>query len=111
MQRKPKRERNDMSKTIFMIHGMWGTPWYWEYYRNYFKEKGYQFLTPTLRYHDMNPGDLPDPRLGTTSLLDYAADLEREIGQLDEKPIIMGHSMGGLLAQMLGSRGLGQSLV
>ena len=45
------------------------------------------------------------------SLLDYADDLEKLIRNLDEKPVIMGHSMGGLIAQILGSRGLAKSLV
>ena len=49
--------------------------------------------------------------LGTTSLLDYAVDLEKEIKTLESPPIIMGHSMGGLLAQILGSRGLAKALV
>jgi pimeloyl-ACP methyl ester carboxylesterase len=64
-----------------------------------------------LRYHDIDPKSDPPRQLGTTSVLDYAADLEREIKQLDSLPILMGHSMGGLLAQILGSRGLAQSLV
>jgi pimeloyl-ACP methyl ester carboxylesterase len=100
-----------MKKTIFMIHGMWGGPWYWENYKKYLEEKGYNCVATTLRYHDMNPKDTPDPRLGTTSLLDYASDLEKEITQLGSKPIVMGHSMGGLLAQILGSRGVAEALV
>ena len=100
-----------MSETIFMIHGMWGGPWYWENYRRFFEARGYRCVTTTLRYHDMAPDDPPDPRLGTTSLLDYAADLEQEIHRLDAQPILMGHSMGGLLAQILGSRGLAKALV
>jgi len=100
-----------MKKTIFMIHGMWGGPWYWENYRKYLEGAGYNCVATTLRYHDMDPQDTPDPRLGTTSLLDYASDLEKEIAQLDSKPIVMGHSMGGLLAQILGSRGVAEALV
>jgi pimeloyl-ACP methyl ester carboxylesterase len=38
-------------------------------------------------------------------------DLEKEISNLDSPPIVMGHSMGGLLAQILGSRGLVKALV
>ena len=94
-----------------MIHGMWGSPWYWEKYKGFFEEEGYRCVTTTLRFHDMDPEDAPDPRLGTTSLLDYAEDLEGEIEELGVKPVIMGHSMGGLLAQMLGSRGLARALV
>ncbi len=59
----------------------------------------------------MNPGDKPDPRLGNTSLLDYVEDLEKDIKKLDCKPVLMGHSMGGLLAQILGARDLGKALV
>lgn len=94
-----------------MIHGMWGGAWYMENYKNFFREKGYSCITPTLRYHDTDPEATPNPLLGTTSLLDYARDLEAEIRQMEEPPIIMGHSMGGLLAQMLGSRGLARALV
>jgi pimeloyl-ACP methyl ester carboxylesterase len=59
----------------------------------------------------MDPRDVPPPRLGTTSLLEYAEALEREIRPLGEKPLVMGHSMGGLLAQMLAARGLAKALV
>jgi pimeloyl-ACP methyl ester carboxylesterase len=100
-----------MAETIIMVHGMWGGAWYWENFKSLFEPKGYHCVTATLRYHDMDPKEAPDPRLGTTSLLDYAEDLEKEIKQLGVKPILMGHSMGGLLAQILGSRGLAKALV
>jgi pimeloyl-ACP methyl ester carboxylesterase len=100
-----------MTETIFMIHGMWGGPWYWENYKSLFEKIGYRCVTTTLRLHDMDPQDSPNPKLGKTSLLDYAEDLEHEIQQLGVKPVLMGHSMGGLLAQILGSRGLAKSLV
>ncbi len=100
-----------MAETIVMIHGMWGGPWYWQNYADYFESKGYRCVRLTLRYHDMDPQEQPDPRLGTTSLVDYADDLERGIRALDVTPILMGHSMGGLLTQMLGSRGLGKALI
>ena len=73
-----------MTKTIVMIHGMWGNGEYWENYAKYFETRGYRCVRPTLRFHDMNPEGTPDPRLGTTSLLDYAADLEKEIRKLEK---------------------------
>jgi len=94
-----------------MIHGMSGGAWCWENYKGFFEKKGYHCVTPALRFHDVDPKAPPDPRLGTTSLLDYAQDLENEIKKLDSLPILMGHSMGGLLAQILGSRGLAKALV
>jgi pimeloyl-ACP methyl ester carboxylesterase len=100
-----------MAETIVMIHGMWGSGWYWENFKDFFESKGYRCVIPTLRFHDMDPNAVPDPRLGTTSLLDYAEDLEKLIRELQVRPILMGHSMGGLLAQILGSRGLAKALV
>ena len=94
-----------------MIHGMWGGSWCWDNYKDFLEKKGYHCITTTLRHHDMDHVDRPDTKLGTTSLLDYAKDLEQEILQLDMKPIVMGHSMGGLLAQILGSRDLTKALV
>ncbi|MBT9130961.1 MAG: Monoacylglycerol lipase [candidate division WS2 bacterium] len=104
-----------MSETIkpaiIMIHGMWGGDWCFTNFQNYFEKQGYPCLNPILRYHDIKPGDKTDPRLGATSLLDFVADLETLIKLLPQKPIIMGHSMGGILAQMLGSRKLGKALI
>ena len=98
-------------QTIFMIHGMFGGSWCWDHYRAFFEARGDRCLAPDLRHHDAAPGADPHPELGTLSLLDYAADLEAAIRSLDEKPVIMGHSMGGLIAQILGSRGLASALV
>lgn len=100
-----------MAHTIFMIHGMWGTAEDWSNYRPFFEERGYRCIAPTLPYHDIAPHAQPDPRLGTASLLDYAAALEQDIRKLGETPIIMGHSMGGLLAQILAARGLAEKVV
>jgi pimeloyl-ACP methyl ester carboxylesterase len=94
-----------------MIHGMMAGPWCWDNYKKYFERKGYNCITPALRFHDLNPNDIPDPQLGTTSLLDYAADLEEQIKEFEEPPILMGHSMGGLLAQILASRGSAKALI
>jgi len=100
-----------MPETIFMIHGMWAGGWYWTNYVKFFGDKGYRCIPATLRYHDMDPKSLPDSRLGKTSILDYANDLEGKIRKLDDKPIIMGHSMGGLLTQILASRSLAKTAV
>ena len=58
----------DMTRTIFMIHGMWGAAWCWDNYREFFEAKGYRCITPTLRLHDVDPSADPHPALGSTSL-------------------------------------------
>lgn len=100
-----------MAETIVMIHGMWGGSWCWDNYRAFFEQKGFRCRTPVLRHHDIRPQDPPPEALGRLSLREYADDLEAFIGDLEETPFIMGHSMGGLLAQMLAARGLGKGLV
>jgi pimeloyl-ACP methyl ester carboxylesterase len=99
-----------MQASIMMIHGMWAGGWVWSDYISIFEERGYRCLAPTLRYHDAPPLQ-PPAALGRTSLLDYAKDLQEEIEKLDQFPVLMGHSMGGMLAQMLGARGLAKALV
>lgn len=69
--------------------------------REKFEAAGYATAAPALRFHD---GKRPPAVLGTTGLADYAADLEQEIRALGQAPILVGHSMGGLLAQMLAAR-------
>jgi pimeloyl-ACP methyl ester carboxylesterase len=105
------KEENAMKENIVMIHGMWCGSWVWENYKRFFEEKGYNCYTPVLRHHDILPSDKPNPELGTTSLSDYVQDLVEYISKLDNDPVIIGHSMGGLLAQVLGARGLGKALV
>lgn len=100
-----------MNRSVVMIHGMHGGGWYWQNFKTFFEEKGYRCFAPYLRYHDVDPAGQPDPALGTISLLDYVNDMEDFIRGLDEAPIIMGHSMGGLIAQLLGARGLADALV
>ena len=100
-----------MPEAIVMIHGMWGAPWCWENFKNFLEKRDFTCYTPTLRYHDMDPKEQPDSRLGRTSLLDYAQDLEEYIQELDQKPFLIGHSMGGLLTQILGARGVAKGLV
>jgi len=100
-----------VSKTLLMVHGMWGSAEIWTGYKAFFEQLGYQVITPTLRWHEAKYLNAPPKELGTTSLLDYASDLEQLIGTLKEKPILIGHSMGALLVQILASRGLAQSAI
>lgn len=101
-----------MSKPLlFFIHGMWSTPDIWSPFAGWFAGQGYRCHRTTLRHHDVAPDDPVPEQLGGLSLLDYVADLEHEIAALDEVPVIIGHSMGGALAQLLAARGHGRAAV
>jgi len=97
--------------TLLFIHGMWGPGPHWTAFTKAFQAAGHQVIAPALRYHAVDPATPPDPALGSTSLLDYAGDLEAAIRTLPEKPVIVGHSMGGLLAQILAARGLARAAI
>jgi pimeloyl-ACP methyl ester carboxylesterase len=100
-----------MMATLVMIHGMWGAGPHWAAFTKAFEAAGHTVIAPVLRHHDGDPSAAPDPALGATSLRDYADDLAAAIAKLPEKPVIIGHSMGGLLAQMLAARGLARAAI
>jgi pimeloyl-ACP methyl ester carboxylesterase len=90
--------------TIILLHGAFCASWAMEHMAPFFEAEGYDVLAPTLRYHDIPPNTRAPQALGTTSLLDYARDLDKLIAGLPEAPVVIGHSMGGLLAQLLAAR-------
>lgn len=96
---------------ILLIHGMWGGSWYWQPMREYLEQRGYRCIVPTLRYHDRAPGEPPPAELGRLSLQVYVDDMAALIHTLPSKPVVMGHSMGGLIAQKLAEQGLARALV
>lgn len=93
-------------RTLVLIHGMWSRPHVWANFKTFFEDRGYRVVTPQLRHHDIEPGMEPHRELGELSLLNYVDDLETEIRALGCRPFVIGHSMGGLLAQILASRGM-----
>ena len=97
-----------MARLAVLIHGMWGTSDVWRNWRQFFEDRGWQTIAHSLRHHDA-PADAPPASLGETSLHDYVSDLETTILSLPEKPVVIGHSMGGLLALLLCAKGLARA--
>jgi pimeloyl-ACP methyl ester carboxylesterase len=91
-----------MTNPIVMLHGAFCGGWAFDEFRAPFEERGYTVVAPSLRWHDC--GREPPSALGTTSLADYADDLLALAADFDEPPILIGHSLGGLLAQMIAAR-------
>ena len=95
------------------IHGLWLLPSSWDRWAALFEEAGYAPLTPdwpgdpdTVNQARANPEALAKKHLGEVA--DHTAEL---IGMLDQKPVVLGHSTGGLLAQMIAGRGLAAATV
>ena len=81
---------------ILMLHGMWHGAWCWEPWQKYFAENGWEVITFSLPGH----GKSTKKRTIFLCRLDYyLAFLRDEVARLPQKPILMGHSMGGALTQ------------
>jgi pimeloyl-ACP methyl ester carboxylesterase len=99
------------TKTILFIHGLFMTPLCWEKWIQRFKTKGYHCVAPAYEFHEGTPAALrnkqPNAALARLTLDDVVARYADAIHQLAEPPLLIGHSMGGLITQILLSKGLG----
>ena len=100
---------NAARKNVVMIHGAFCGAWAFDSWAERFEEAGYRVHVPQLRHHEEDTK--PHPDLGETSLTDYAEDLEALLDTIGEPAVLVGHSMGGLLAQMLAARGRASALI
>src|SRR5262245_40578277 len=93
---------------VVFIHGLWLLPSSWANWANFFDQAGYAPLTPdwpddpaTVEEARANPDVLAKKTV--KQVADHTKDV---INALEKKPAVMGHSTGGLLAQMLAGEGL-----
>jgi pimeloyl-ACP methyl ester carboxylesterase len=97
-----------MPAPVVMVHGAFCGGWAFDRLRQPFEAAGHQVLTPDLRGHD--PHAAPDAVLGV-SMRDYAGDVAALCGALPEPPILLGHSMGGLIVAMAAANAPVRALV
>ncbi len=98
-----------MAQTIVFIHGAWVTPSSWDPFRGWFTERGYDCIAPAWPGKDRPIEAIrADPSvllgIGIGEIADHYAQIIRA---LPEPPILIGHSFGGLIVQILLDRGLG----
>jgi len=98
-----------MSKTIVFVHGMFQNPRSWANWINYFETKGYTCVAPAWPLHEGEPATLrqnPPAGLGELSLDEIVTKIEGVISTQSERPIVIGHSVGGLIVQLLANKNL-----
>ena len=98
---------------VVFIHGLWLLPSSWDNWADFFKREGYAPLTPDWPDDPVTvAGARAEPEALAKKTLKQVADHTADIiNALDHKPAVMGHSTGGLLAQMLAGRGLSAATV
>jgi pimeloyl-ACP methyl ester carboxylesterase len=96
---------------LMLIHGAWLSARTWETFVDYFEARGFDVSAPEWPRKE---GDVEQLRasadeikgLGLTEIVDH---YEQEIDALDEPPVLIGHSFGGLIVELLLDRGLGRA--
>ena len=91
------------TKSVVLIHGAWSRGEQLADVQRAFEDRGYVAYTPTLRHHEL-PLQEGAEKIATLSLRDYADDLVQFVEDLPSPPLIVGHSLGGLIAQLVAGR-------
>jgi pimeloyl-ACP methyl ester carboxylesterase len=103
------------SKTIVFITGAFVSNRGWSNWQTYFESKGYRTLAPAWPHKDGNPAELrksqPDKGIASNRLRDLVDYFANVIKELPEKPVLIGHSFGGLITQLLVQKGLAEAAV
>lgn len=86
---------------VLLIHGMFGGAWYWEAYQAFLAKHGFTSHALNLRGHH---GSRPVADVGKVSISEYVQDA-LEVARSLKSPIVIGHSMGGLIAQKVAEAG------
>jgi pimeloyl-ACP methyl ester carboxylesterase len=104
------------TKNILFVTGAFVTHHCWDEWRGYFEDRGYTTHAPAWPFKDATaaelrarqPHDTDLAHLTLAELVDHYADIAKSF---PEKPLIIGHSLGGLITQILVNRGLAAAAV
>lgn len=92
------------SKTIVLIHGNFVNDLTWQEWKKHYQQKGYTVHTPENPGHKGTPSELRKsvhPDLTKTGFIDVVDNIAKLIDTLPEKPLIIGHSMAGMVVMKL----------
>jgi non-heme chloroperoxidase len=98
---------------VVFIHGLWLLPMSWDRWRQVFEDAGYTTLAPGWPDDPNTVGEAnAHPEVFAHKTVGQIADhFEEVIGELTKRPALIGHSFGGLLAQILAGRGVSDATV
>ena len=85
------------STPLLFVHGAWHAAWCWDvHFLDYFAQHGFTAHAISLRGHGNSEGR---DNLRWTRIADYVEDVAKTVRQLPRPPVVIGHSMGGLVVQ------------
>ncbi len=93
----PKKAR----PPVLLLTGTNAAAWTMENVRASYEASGYACHSMTYRYHDLPTGPERDNKLVGLSIADYVDDARQFIKEIGEAPVVVGHSLGGVVAQLL----------
>ena len=99
--------------TIVFITGLFVSSTYWDEWVHYYEEKGYTCIVPP-HPHKNAPAEVlrsrqPNEKVASNTLKRLTHHYTEIISDLNEPPILIGHSIGGLVVQLLLQEGLGKA--
>ena len=99
-----------MGKDIVLLHGANEGAWVFETFRQTFEALGFTCHAPDLIGHGRRVGNAAKTLVGV-GMADYLSDLQAFLETVPPKPVLLGHSMGAILAQQLAAQGLAGALI
>jgi non-heme chloroperoxidase len=98
---------------VVFIHGLWLLPSSWDRWADVFEKNGFAALTPSWPEDaaSVEEANAPTEARAHTTVGQVADHYAAVIERLDRKPAVIGHSFGGLLAQIVAGRGLSAATV
>jgi pimeloyl-ACP methyl ester carboxylesterase len=99
----------DKPDTVVLIHGLWMTPRSWEHWVDRFQSRGLKVVTPAYPGFEVEVEALrakPDV-IAKLTVPQTMSHLARVVREQSRPPVLIGHSFGGTLVQLLLARGLG----
>jgi pimeloyl-ACP methyl ester carboxylesterase len=89
--------RESRKAPLLFVHGAFHGAWCWdEHFLDFFAEQGYRSLAVSLRGHGKSPAPKP---MRFCSIADFVDDVASVANSLPERPVVVGHSMGGFVVQ------------
>src|SRR4029077_153632 len=103
-----ERSNKSGKRPVAFVHGLWLLPSSWEPWADFFEKAGFTAITPgwpddpdTVEEAAAHPEVFADKSIG-----DIADHVAAVLSGLKKKPVVIGHSFGGLLTEILAGRGL-----